>query len=48
MQIASLALCLLAGCYSHAGDIVRLIGDQVSDITIIIIIITINIIIIRR
>ena len=41
MQIASLALCLLAGCYSHAGDIVRLIGDQVSDIiTIISIIIT--------
>jgi len=27
-QIASLALCLLSGCYSHAGDIVRLIGDQ--------------------
>ena len=47
MQIASLALCLLAGCYSHAGDIVRLIGDQVSNI-IIITIISIIIIIIRR
>ena len=38
-QIASLALCLLAGCYSHAGDIVRLIGDQVSVIIITIIVI---------
>ena len=28
-QVSTLSLCLLAGCYSHAGDIVRLIGDQV-------------------
>merc|ERR1719195_859331 len=27
-QVATLSLCLLAGCYSDAGDIVRLIGDQ--------------------
>ena len=27
--MSTLSLCLLAGCYSHAGDIVRLIGDQV-------------------
>ena len=27
-QVSTLALCLLSGCYSHAGDIVRLIGDQ--------------------
>merc|ERR1711997_1260722 len=27
-QIATLALCILAGCYSHAGDIIVAIGDQ--------------------
>merc|ERR1712126_541320 len=27
-QVSTLSLCLLSGCYSHAGDIVRLIGDQ--------------------
>jgi len=27
-QVATLALCLLAGCYGHAGDLVRLIGEQ--------------------
>ena len=27
-QVSTLALCLLSGCYAHAGDIVRLIGDQ--------------------
>jgi len=27
-QIAVLALCLLSGCYGHAGDLVRLIGEQ--------------------
>lgn len=27
--MATLALCLLAGCYGHAGDLVRLIGEQV-------------------
>ena len=29
-QVSTLSLCLLSGCYSHAGDIVRLIGDQVT------------------
>ena len=28
LQIATLALCILAGCYSHAGDIIVAIGDQ--------------------
>ena len=28
VQVATLALCLLAGCYSHAGDIITAIGDQ--------------------
>lgn len=28
--MATLALCLLAGCYGHAGDLVRLIGEQVG------------------
>eukprot|EP00090_Calanus_glacialis_P024131 TRINITY_DN37461_c0_g1_i1.p1 TRINITY_DN37461_c0_g1~~TRINITY_DN37461_c0_g1_i1.p1 ORF type:complete len:694 (-),score=252.55 TRINITY_DN37461_c0_g1_i1:136-2217(-) len=27
-QIATVALCLLAGCYGHAGDLIRLIGEQ--------------------
>lgn len=27
-QVATLALCLLSGCYGHAGDLVRLIGEQ--------------------
>jgi len=31
-QVSTLSLCLLSGCYSHAGDIVRLIGDQ--DVTV--------------
>ena len=39
IQIATLALCLLAGCYSHAGDIVRLLGDQVSFIVILVMIV---------
>ena len=25
-----MALCLLAGCYGHAGDLIRLIGEQVA------------------
>ena len=29
-QIATVALCLLAGCYGHAGDLIRLIGEQVA------------------
>ena len=29
LQVATLALCLLSGCYGHAGDLVRLIGEQV-------------------
>ena len=29
-QVATVALCLLAGCYGHAGDLIRLIGDQVE------------------
>ena len=28
LQIATLALCILAGCYSHAGDIIVAIGEQ--------------------
>ena len=28
-QVATLALCLLSGCYGHAGDIVRIMGEQV-------------------
>ena len=28
IQVATLALCLLAGCYSHAGDIITAIGEQ--------------------
>jgi len=27
-QIATVALCLLSGCYAHAGDLIRIIGDQ--------------------
>jgi len=27
-QVATVALCLLCGCYGHAGDLIRLIGDQ--------------------
>ena len=30
LQVATLALCLLSGCYGHAGDLVRLIGEQVA------------------
>ena len=28
IRVATLALCLLAGCYSHAGDIITAIGEQ--------------------
>lgn len=28
--MATLSLCLLCGCYAHALDIIRVIGDQVS------------------
>merc|ERR1711915_651701 len=31
-QIATVSLCLLAGCYGHAGDLIRLIGEQ--DVTV--------------
>ena len=27
-KIATVALCLLSGCYAHAGDLIRIIGDQ--------------------
>jgi len=27
-QIATVCLCLLSGCYAHAGDLIRIIGDQ--------------------
>jgi hypothetical protein len=29
-EVATLSLCLLCGCYAHALDLIRLIGDQVS------------------